>query len=174
MRPYLHNNIINNYLRSTKNLQSLPPFKGVRLGEHGYGGQSRGHRVPRATAWGWARRRESNGGEGTQAGPPHFPASPTASEGQNSCRNQASKFPEFREPVRQAPRQGCGQSCGGEGKRNSSAFCSWKVLRAALHTLPGLQLSISGPQALADTKVPCSRWSVTLVSTANLTDSRIA
>lgn len=52
--------------------------------------------------------------------------------GQNSCRNHASKFPDFRGPVRRAPRQGCGQSGCGEGKRNRNSFSSRQVQGAVL------------------------------------------
>lgn len=41
-------------------------------------------------------------------------------------------------------------------------------------TLPGLRFSISGPQALAETKVPCNQLSVMTVNTVNLAGSRIA
>lgn len=91
-----------------------------------------------------------------------------ASESQNICRNHASKFPEFRGPVKQAPRQGCGQSGGWEGKRNSSA-----LYYAQDSALPGLRFSIPGPKALAETKVPCNQLLVVMMNAANFTGSRI-
>lgn len=114
--------------------------------------------------------------EGTQEGLPTSPVSLTdlegdtgvASQGQNSCRNHASKFPEFRWPVRQAPRQGCGQSGGREGKRNSSASHCMQD-----SALPGLRFSVPGPKALAETKVPCNQLSVMMMNAANFTGSRI-
>lgn len=179
MCPYLHNNI--NKKQSTANQEPTEPLSfqggqayGTWLQRDRVGGVDT--RVSMATAWGWARRRESNGVEGTQQGPPSSPASLTdlegdtgvASEGQNSCRNHASKFPEFRGPVRQAPRQGCGQSGGGKGKRNSSAlYC------AQDSALPGLRFSVPGPKALAETKIPCKQLSVVMTNAANFTGSRI-
>lgn len=176
MCPYLHNNI--NKKQSTANQEPTEPLSFQ-------GGQAYGTWLQRDRVGGWThgfpwqqpgRRRESNGVEGTQEGPPHSPASLTdlegdtgvASEGQNSCRNHASKFPEFRGPVRQAPRQGCGQSGGGKGKRNSSAlYC------AQDSALPGLRFSVPGPKALAETKVPCKQLSVVMTNAANFTGSRI-
>lgn len=130
MYPYLHHNINKkNNLQPTKNYRASLLSRGSSLKNMAAEGQSGGHRGFHSNSLGWPRRRESNGVEGTQEGLPTSPASLTdqegdtgvASEGQNSCRNHASKFPEFRGPVRQAPRRGCGQSGGGEGKRNSSA-----------------------------------------------------
>lgn len=110
-------------------------------------GQSRGRRGSQSNSQGWAGRREWSHSKGPKRDEwteeaPHSCLTHgsgrghngTASEGQSSCRNHASNFPEFRGPVRQAPRQGCGQSGGGEGKRNQRALGSGQVQCAVLRS----------------------------------------